>query len=125
MCAKCNQAQNDIQASNSIHQQCHHFNPNSHSSENDVFPFQEFNSNELIKIQNALRVKNNLINEKSDHSVTNNQNLINTSDDINLIDETLREPLLHIANKAIEGGNSKIYLHIVMSELFDAKIPYL
>jgi hypothetical protein len=115
ICAKCklqcgqqlvdNQAQNDIQASNSIHQQCHHFNQNSHSSENDVFPFQEFNSNELIKIQNALRAKNNLINEKSDHSVTNNQNLINTNDDISLINETLREPLLHIANKLLGRQN--------------------
>ena len=115
ICAKCklqcgqqlvdNQAQNDIQASNSIHQQCHHFNQNSHSSENDVFPFQEFNSNELIKIQNALRSKNNLINEKSDHSVTNNQNLINTNDDISLINETLREPLLHIANKLLGRQN--------------------
>jgi hypothetical protein len=37
--------------------------------------------------------------------VTNNQNLINASDDINLIDETLREPLLHIANKLLGRQN--------------------
>jgi hypothetical protein len=67
MCAKCkhqfgqhladNQAQNDAPASSSIHQQCHHFNQNSNTSENsdkDAFPFQEFNSKELIMIQNAL-----------------------------------------------------------------------
>jgi hypothetical protein len=70
MCAKCklqlgqhladNQAQNDAPASSSIHQQCHHFNQNSNSSEisdKDAFPFQEFNSKELIMIQNALREK--------------------------------------------------------------------
>ncbi len=92
MCAKCklqlgqhlvdNQVQNDAQASNSIHQQCHHFNQNSHPSDKDAFPFQEFNSKELINIQNVLRAKNNLINENSDHPVTNNHNLINTNDDI-------------------------------------------
>jgi hypothetical protein len=92
MCAKCklqlgqhlvdNQAQNGAQATNSIHQQCHHFNQHSHSSDNDAFPFQEFNSKELINIQNALRAKNHLNNENSDNSVTNNQNLINTNDDI-------------------------------------------
>jgi hypothetical protein len=91
MCAKCklqlgqhladNQAQNDAQTTNSIQQQCHHFNQNKDSSENsdkDAFPFQEFNSQELINIQNALRAKNNLINTTSEHSVTNNLNLINT-----------------------------------------------
>jgi hypothetical protein len=57
--------QNDTQASNSIHQQCHHFNPDqsaSDKSDQDAFPFQEFNSKELIDTQNALRAKYNLIN---------------------------------------------------------------
>jgi hypothetical protein len=72
MCAKCklqlgehlldNQAQNDAPTSNSIHQQCHHFNQKAQSdSDNDAqcdFPFQEFNSKELIKIQNALKNEN-------------------------------------------------------------------
>ena len=72
-CAKCeiqlgqhvinDQAQN-AQTAN-INQQCHHFNLDSNEiSDKDAFPFQEFNSKELIKIQNALRAKNNLINAK-------------------------------------------------------------
>jgi len=118
MCAKCklqlgqhladNQAQNDAPTSSSIHQQCHHFNKNSNSSEisdKDAFPFQEFNSKELIMIQNALREKNNIINAKNEQSVTNNQNLISTDNEINLINEMLREQLLHIANKLLGRQN--------------------
>jgi hypothetical protein len=118
MCTKCklqfgqhladNQAQNDAPASSSIHQQCHHFNQNSNTSENsdkDAFPFQEFNSKELIMIQNALREKNNLINAKNEQSVTNNQNLINADNEINLINEMLCKPLLHIANKLLGRPN--------------------
>ena len=118
MCAKCklqlgqhladNQAQNDAPTSISIHQQCHHFNQNSNSSEiSDIvaFPFQEFNSKEIIMIQNALRKKNNLINAKNDQSVTNNQNLISADNEINLINEMLCEPLLHIANKLLGRQN--------------------
>ncbi len=95
MCAKCkfqigqhladNQAQNNAQASNNIHHQCHHFNLNQDSSENsdkDTFPFQEFNSKELINIQNTLRAKNNLITAESEHSVTSNQNLIHSDNEI-------------------------------------------
>ncbi len=78
MCAKCklqlgqhvidNQAQS-AQTSN-IHQQCHHFNlDSSEISDKDAFPFQELNSKELIKIQNALRATNNLINTKSDPDI--------------------------------------------------------
>jgi hypothetical protein len=37
--------------------------------------------------------------------VTGNQNLINADDDIFLINETLREPLLHIANKLLGRQN--------------------
>jgi hypothetical protein len=58
-------------------------------SDKDAFPFQEFNSKELINIQNALHAKNNLINTKSDHSVTDNQNLINSDNEIYLINKTL------------------------------------
>jgi hypothetical protein len=57
--------QNDVQPSNSIYQQCHHFNQDQRSSEKsdkDAFPFQEFNSKELINIQNALCAKYNLSN---------------------------------------------------------------
>jgi hypothetical protein len=81
MCAKCklqlgeylidNQAQNQAPSSNSIHQQCHHFNKQAQSdSANDAqsdFPFQEFNSKELINLQNAL---------KNEHSAAT-QDLIN------------------------------------------------
>jgi hypothetical protein len=90
MCAKCklqlgqhladNQVQNDAPAYSSIHQQCHHFNQHVNSAEisaKDTFPFQNFNSNELINVQNALCAKNNLINVKNAQSVTNKQNLIN------------------------------------------------
>jgi hypothetical protein len=100
--------QNDAQASSRIHQQCHHFNQNTNSgeiSDKDAFPFQEFNSKELIIIQDALRTNNNLINAKNEHSVTNNQNLINADNEINLINEMLCEPLLHIANKLLGRQN--------------------
>ncbi len=49
VCSKCklqlgqhivdNQAQNEAPASNSVHQQCHHFNQIDQSSEKDAFPF--------------------------------------------------------------------------------------
>ncbi len=69
MCAKCklqlgenlidNQAHNDATSSHSIRQQCHHFNQQvQKNSANDAqidFPFQELNSKELIKLQDALR----------------------------------------------------------------------
>jgi hypothetical protein len=120
--------QNDAQASNSIHQQCHHFNQDQSSSENSdkgAFPFQEFNSKELINIQNALRAKNNLINAmnplntelllKTKNNVSSeaetplNVELLlktknNASSEVETIflnNETLREPLLHIANKLL------------------------
>jgi hypothetical protein len=119
MCAKCklqlgqhladNQGQNYAQTSSNIHQQCHHFNNQDTNSceisDKDDFPFQEFNSKELINIQNAMREKYNLINAKNEQSVTNNLNLINTDNEINLINETLREPLLHIANKLLGRQN--------------------
>jgi hypothetical protein len=96
VCAKCklqlgqhivdNQAQNEAPASNSIHQQCHHFDQKCESSEKDAFPFQELNSKELIDIQNSLRNSNNVINaHNSDSSDKINQeqmgeNLIDTMD---------------------------------------------
>jgi hypothetical protein len=99
MCAKCNlqlgehfidnQAQNEAPSSHSIHQQCHHFNKQVQSdSANDAqsdFPFQEFNSKELINLQNSLR------NEHSAgaQNLINVQNLITTSDnEISLINES-------------------------------------
>jgi hypothetical protein len=122
MCAKCklqvsqnladNQAQNDAQASSSIHQQCHHFNQNQSSSENsdkDAFPFQEFNSKELINIQKAQREKNNLINATDPLSVElllrTKNNVSSEAETIFLINEMLREPLLHIANKLLGRRN--------------------
>jgi hypothetical protein len=115
MCAKCklqlgehlldNQA-----ASNSIHQQCHDFSNNDEIPKSDAkvfidnFPFQELNSKELIEKQNELREARILINTKEEAGAFN-QNLIN--DEINsdgeifLINEALREPLLHIANKLL------------------------
>ncbi len=96
VCAKCklqlgqhivnNQAQNEAPVSNSIHQQCHHFNQTHNPSEKDAFPTQEFNSKELINIQNSLRNSNNLINvqnsESSDKFNQNHvsENLITTMD---------------------------------------------
>jgi hypothetical protein len=110
VCAKCklqlgqrivdNQAQNAAPASNSIHQQCNHFNKPGNYSEKDAFPFQNFNSQELIDIQNSLCNANNLINvRKSDSSDQVNQHhnsddLINTMDnEIFLINDELRVPL--------------------------------
>ncbi len=60
----------------------------------DNFPFQDFNSQELIKLQNALRNKYSA----RAQNLINAQKLISTTDDeISLINEKLREPLLHIA----------------------------
>ena len=56
-------------------------------------------------IQNALCEKNNLINAKNEQSVTANQNLISADNEINLINETLHEPLLHIGNKLLGRQN--------------------
>jgi hypothetical protein len=116
MCAKCklqlgehlidNQAQHEATSSHSIHQQCHHFNQQAQNdSANDAqsdFPFQELNSKELIKLQNALR------NEHSTaaQNLINAQKLITTSgNEISLINEKLCEPLLHIANKLLGRQN--------------------
>ncbi len=68
----------------------------------DNFPFQDFNSQELIKLQNTL---------KNEHSaraqnLINGEKLISTTDDeISLINEKLRKPLLHIANKLLGRQN--------------------
>jgi hypothetical protein len=112
MCAKCklqlgehlldNQA-----ASNSIHQQCHDFSnsdiiPNSKSDAKlftDNFPFQEFNSKELITKQNELRDAQKLINSHEEARAFNQNDEINSDGEIFLINEALREPLMHIANK--------------------------
>jgi hypothetical protein len=118
MCAKCklqlgehlidNQTAN---ASNCIHQQCHDFQSNekvTKSDNNDFldnFPFQELNSKELIAKQNKMRQMQNLI-KNADNVQTFNTNLISDNEiknggDIFLINETLREPLLHIAKKLL------------------------
>jgi hypothetical protein len=95
-------------APNSIHQQCHDFSnsdkiPIARSDANvftDNFPFQELNSQELIKTQNELRAKQKLINSQ-ETSVFNQNDEINSDGEIFLINETLREPLMHIANKLL------------------------
>ena len=88
-------------APNSIHQQCHDFSnsdkiPIARSDANvftDNFPFQELNSQELIKTQNELRAKQKLINLQ-ETSVFNQNDEINSDGEIFLINETLREPLM-------------------------------
>jgi hypothetical protein len=71
----------------------------------DNFPFQELNSKELIEKQNKLRKASNLIKTEGKARAFN-QNLINDNEiksesDIFLINEALREPLMHIANKLL------------------------
>jgi hypothetical protein len=96
-------------ASNSIHQQCHDF---SNSDEipiaksdakvfTDNFPFQELNSKELIKKQNDLRQAQHLIHAQEEARVFNQNDEITSDGEIFLINETLREPLMHIANKLL------------------------
>jgi hypothetical protein len=118
MCAKCklqlgkhlldNQAAN---TSSSIHQQCHDFSKNDKLPQsdaqnfNDNFPFQDLNSKELIQKQNKMREASNLIKTEKKMRAFNH-NLINDSDiktegDIFLINEALRETLMHIANQLL------------------------
>jgi len=55
-----NQVQNDDNVSNSIHQQCRHFNHTANSgeiSDKDTFSFQNLNSKELLNVQDMLRTK--------------------------------------------------------------------
>ncbi len=101
---------NDNQAaSNSIHQQCHDFSksdkvPIAKSDAKvftDNFPFQEFNSQELIKNQNDLCDAQNLINAQENARVFNQNDKIKSDGEIFLISETLREPLMYIANKLL------------------------
>ncbi len=62
-------------------------------------PFQELNSAELINKQNELRHAQNLINGPSEAHNFNKNDEINSDGEIFLINETLRKPLMHIANK--------------------------
>jgi transposase InsO family protein len=121
ICAKCklqlgehlldNQA-----ASSSIHHQCHDFSTSDkipaakHDEINftDNFPFQDLNSDELINkqkelrhAQNLINERLNLINEQREASVFNKNDEINSDGEIFLINETLRKPLMHIANKLL------------------------
>ena len=124
VCAKCksqigqhlidNQAQNDAPVSNSIHQQCHDF-PNDDSvneKDADASPFSDLCSKELIELQNVLRQSQNAINKPTCTSsnkinqIDTKENLINTMDnELFLINEELRVPLLHIANKLLGRQN--------------------
>jgi hypothetical protein len=98
MCAKCKLQLGEhlidsqtANTSSSIHQQCHEFSksdnlPNSDAKNfSDNFPFQEFNSKQLIGKQNELRETKNLIkkDEKAPAFNSNfNQNSINDSDEV-------------------------------------------
>jgi hypothetical protein len=114
ICAKCklqlgehlldNQA-----ASSSIHHQCHDFATSEKISVakrddehfTNKFPFQELNSAELINKQNELRRAQNLINGPSEAQNFNTNDAINSDGEIFLINETLRKPLMHIANRLL------------------------
>ncbi len=122
MCAKCklqlgqhfidNQAQNDAATANSMHLQYHNFQSNENLSVKDASKFDNLNSKELIKLQNALRQSNNLISRLTHASSDKinqkdtSENLIDAMDnEIFLINEELRVPLLHIANKLLGRQN--------------------
>ena len=100
-------------APNSIHQQCHDFSNSdkitiAKSDANvftDNFPFQELNLQELIKKQNELRAKQKLINAQETRAFNQNDE-INSDGEIFLINETLREPLMHITNKLLGTSHS-------------------
>jgi hypothetical protein len=114
ICAKCklqlgehlldNQA-----ASSSIHHQCHDFSTSDEipvaKRDEDIFtnnfPFQELNSDELINKQNELRHAQNLINEQREARAVNQNDEIKSDGEIFLINEALRKPLMHIANKLL------------------------
>jgi hypothetical protein len=114
ICAKCklqlgehlldNQA-----ASSSIHHQCHDFSTSDEipvaKRDEDIFtnnfPFQELNSDELINKQNELRHAQNLINEQREAHAVNQNDEIKSDGEIFLINEALRKPLMHIANKLL------------------------
>jgi len=108
MCAKCklqlgeHLIDNQNANASSFQHQCHDFESNADikNSATNNFPFQELNSQELIKKQDELR-QQNLINEPAfNHNLINDSEIKNDSD-IFLINETLREPLMHIANKLL------------------------
>jgi hypothetical protein len=115
MCVKCKlqlgeHLLDNQNASSSIHQQCHDFLNNDEipvpKSDAEVFldnfPFQEFNSQELINLQNTLRNEHSACMQ----NLIKAQKLISTTDDeISLINEKLRKPLLHIANKLLGRQN--------------------
>ncbi len=96
-------------ASSSIHQQCNDFlnsdkipiakRDEKHFTNN--FPFQELNSAELLTKQNELRHAQNLINEQREACEFNKKDEIKSDGEIFLINEALREPLMHIANKLL------------------------
>ena len=101
--------QDNQAASSSIHHQCHDFAtsdkiPIAKRDEKQFtnnFPYQELNSAELINKQNELRHAQNLINGPSEAHNFNKNDEINSDGEIFLINETLRKPLMHIANKLL------------------------
>jgi hypothetical protein len=96
-------------ASSSIHHQCHDFSTSDEipvaKRDEDIFtnnfPFQELNSDELINKQNELRHAQNLINEQREARAVNQNDEIKSDGEIFLINEALRKPLMHIANKLL------------------------
>jgi hypothetical protein len=107
-----NQAHNDTTTAHSLHQQCQNFQSPKDTSAKDASKNENFDANNLIKLQNVLHQSQNLINAlncaPSDNIYQNNasKNLINTMDnEIFLINEELCLPLLYIANKLLGRPN--------------------
>jgi hypothetical protein len=86
---------NKISDNASYGRQCQHFNSDSTQDLINPFPFQELNSKELINLQKALRENN------KDAQTLIESDAHKPSNEIFLIDNSLREPLLHIANKLL------------------------
>ncbi len=85
----------DISEHQSLGKQCHDFNSDAEPNLINNFPFQEFNSKQLVVQQNMLCEKENAAQNliKSD--------VLKPSNEIFLINNGLREPLLHIINKRL------------------------
>jgi hypothetical protein len=122
MCAKCklqmgkhlveHQTQllttNGVQISTEDHNDCtincqghHYFNNDVSENKGDAQTYESLNFKKFIKLQKVLHNHDNLINAQQ-NSDTISENLINKVDiEIFLINESLCEPLLTIANKTV------------------------
>jgi hypothetical protein len=125
MCAKCklqlgkhlpdHQVQNnaegiDTSENCTINCQCNHYKSEASENLNDTHKFNNIISTDLIKILQTLSAS--VKNVKPEHSFKNEgdadvQDLIKVDNEIFLIEEGLREPLLTIANKLLGRQNLK------------------